>query len=85
MCRAAYRRVLFLHYCFLSCFLVHSCIDVGVLTRFERRVGRSSFPQSLQHSFFLRLLTYLCNSPHRRLPAVDKVAGGVSPGKMTTM
>jgi hypothetical protein len=60
-------------------------IDIGVVTRFEHRVGRSSLPQSSQRSFILQLLMYLCDNRHRRLPTVDKVAGGVGPGKMTNV
>jgi hypothetical protein len=83
MCHAAHRRVLFLHYCTVNNLLLHFRIDVGVTTRSERRVGRSSLPQPSHYSFMLQLLAYLCNNRHRRRPAVDKVAGGVGSGKMT--
>ena len=85
MCRAADRHALFLHYCIFNPLFVHFRIDVGVDTRSEHRVGRSSLHRSSHHSFIIYSLTYLCNNRHRRRPAVDKVASGVGPGKMTTM
>jgi hypothetical protein len=85
MCRAAYRHVLFLHYCIVNPLLVLFRIDVGVVTRSEHGIGCSTLSQSSHYSFILQLSTYLCNNRYRRRPAVDKVAGGVGPRKMTNM
>ena len=41
--RAAYRRVLFMHYRIVHRFPVHFCIDFGVVTQSEPRSDASAF------------------------------------------